>query len=46
MNVEGADWWVPLLALLAIVLPLLLAWWLVVRRPDDNRSGRRSRPEK
>jgi hypothetical protein len=35
-------WWEPLAALAAIVLPLLLAWWLVargVRRPG-HRKGR------
>jgi hypothetical protein len=35
-------WWEPLAALAAIVLPLLLAWWLVsrgVRRPG-RRKGR------
>ncbi|MCB8745407.1 hypothetical protein LHU53_00615 [Rhodoferax sp. U2-2l] len=44
--------WAMLLALLTIVLPLLLAWWLVVRgaqrpqrskhRPGDNDNTRRS----
>lgn len=44
--------WALLVALLAIVLPLLLAWWLVVRgvqrprrskhRPGDNDHTRRS----
>ncbi|MBT9549704.1 MAG: hypothetical protein IV088_02560 [Hydrogenophaga sp.] len=47
-----SDVWALLVALLAIVLPLLLAWWLVVRgvqrphrsqhRPGDNEHTRRS----
>lgn len=47
-----SDVWAMLLALLAIVLPLLLAWWLVVRgverqrrnkhKPVDNDHSRRS----
>jgi hypothetical protein len=49
-----SDVWALLVALLAIVLPLLLAWWLVVRgvqrphrskrRPGDNGHTRRSSP--
>lgn len=47
-------WWEPLAALAAIVLPLLLAWWLVARgarrpshrkgRPGDNATHRRDPP--
>jgi len=47
-----SDVWAMLLALLAIMLPLLLAWWLVVRgverprrskhRPGDNDHSRRT----
>ena len=46
--------WEPLAALAAIVLPLLLAWWLVVRgaktrhpgkhRARDNAAHRRDAP--
>jgi hypothetical protein len=35
-------WWEPLAAIMVIVLPLLLAWWLVVRgvqRPDRKKRG-------
>jgi hypothetical protein len=49
-----SDVWALLVALLTIVLPLLLAWWLVVRgvqrphrsqhRPDDNGQDRHQPP--
>lgn len=49
-----SDVWAVLVALLAIVLPLLLAWWLVVRgvqrphrskrRPGDNGHDRHPSP--
>lgn len=49
-----SDVWALLVALLAIVLPLLLAWWLVVRgvrrprrsehRPGDNGHDRYPSP--
>ena len=54
MNDGTYGWWEPIAALLVIVLPLLLAWWLVVRgvrrtaRPKrvagDNRPGPRTPP--
>jgi len=37
-----SEWWALLMALMVVVLPLLLAWWLVVRgaqRPNRNRHG-------
>jgi hypothetical protein len=49
-----SDVWALLLAFMAIVLPLLLAWWLVVRgvqrpqrskhRPGDNDHDRHPSP--
>lgn len=49
-----SDLWALLLAFMAIVLPLLLAWWLVVRgvqrpqrskhRPGDNDHDRHPSP--
>lgn len=35
-----SDVWAMLLALLAIVLPLLLAWWLVVLGVERPRRGK------
>ena len=31
MSSGGGSWWALLLALMALVLPLLFAWWLVLR---------------
>lgn len=42
MSTGVHGWWEPLAALAAIVVPLLLAWWLVVRgvqRPRRKKRG-------
>lgn len=41
MNVSTSEVWALLLAAMASVLPLLLAWWLVVR--GVQRRGRHPR---
>lgn len=43
MSIGLYGWWEPFAALMAILLPLLLAWWLVVRvvsrRPPRHKTG-------
>ncbi|MDP3164525.1 MAG: hypothetical protein Q8N06_03620 [Hydrogenophaga sp.] len=41
MNAGMGNWWDPLAALAAIVLPLLLAWWLVVRGVQRPKRKKR-----
>lgn len=42
MSSVGPGWLEPLIAFGAIVLPLLVAWWLVVREARPRRRRKRS----